>query len=186
MREASIKGGRCSKLAAMFCQDPVFRAWLDVNRAQPIGTTTEDDAKLFFYRACKVETRARIDHDRYAMQMFHKIRNQFLSDQREVEIFRQANYEVWRCPGYLQWVKSLPSAISGAPADDPHHLIGHGMGGMGTKVSDLLTFPLTRVEHSALHDGGYKSWESRHGSQWMHVVKTIERAVFEGVLVFEG
>lgn len=87
---------------------------------------------------------------------------------------------------YLKWVKSLPSVISHMPADDAHHLIGHGMGGMGTKVSDYLTFPLTRLEHSELHDKGWKAWEAQHGEQWRYVALTLLRAIQEGVLTFRG
>lgn len=87
-----------------------------------------------------------------------------------------------RDPKYLRWVKTLPSAISGQPADDPHHLIGHGQGGMGTKVSDYLTFPLTRLEHDRLHRMGWKAWEEIHGSQWRFVAMTLLRAIDEGKL----
>lgn len=83
---------------------------------------------------------------------------------------------------YLRWVKSLPSVLSGLPADDAHHLIGHGYGGMGTKVSDYWTFPLTRTEHDELHRIGWKEWEAMYGSQWQHVAETMLRAKREGVL----
>lgn len=75
---------------------------------------------------------------------------------------------------YLAWVKTLPSVISQRPADDPHHLIGHGYSGMGTKTSDYWTFPLTRDEHQDLHSG-WKVWEEKHGSQWKYVVLTLSQ-----------
>ena len=87
-----------------------------------------------------------------------------------------------RNPKYLRWVKSQLCVVSAMPADDPHHLIGHGMGGMGTKVSDYLTFPLTRLEHSALHQRGWREWESQYDSQWRHVTMTLLRAIREGAL----
>lgn len=186
MHEAEIKGGRCSKLAARFGQNPVFRAWYDLRRNQPVGTATEGDIKAFFYRACKVSTRAMIDHDAYALAMFHKIRNEFLADQRDANQFQKDQSAPWRCQAYTRWVKTLPCVVTGLPADDPHHLIGHGYGSVGGKVSDLWTFPLNRSAHSTLHDMGYKSWEAKHGSQWWYVAKTMERAAKEGVLVFEG
>lgn len=86
--------------------------------------------------------------------------------------------EVYRNKEYTDWVKTLPSVISGLPADDPHHLIGHGTGGM--KVSDLFTFPLTREEHTELHNMGWQSWEEIHGSQWEYVAQTMEIAVKSG------
>lgn len=86
---------------------------------------------------------------------------------------------------YTKWVKSLPSCISGQPADDPHHLIGHGYGGMGTKVTDYWTIPLTRAEHDELHRD-WKAWEDKHGSQWQHVAETLIRAMRDGVLTRKG
>lgn len=83
---------------------------------------------------------------------------------------------------YLDWVKTLPSCISGRPADDPHHLIGYTEGGVGTKASDYYAIPLTRDEHTYLHDLGWREWEKLHGSQWRYVAKTLEKAVIEGVV----
>jgi len=91
----------------------------------------------------------------------------------------QFNKKTFRARWYLDWVKVQPSAISGLPADDPHHLIGHGTG--GTKVSDLFTFPLTRIEHTILHDKGYKTWEAMWGSQWKYVSQTLALAIEDGL-----
>lgn len=88
----------------------------------------------------------------------------------------------YRNKKYLKWVKEQPSVVSGMPADDPHHLIGHGQGGMATKASDLFTFPLTRGEHTELHNGGWKIWEDIYGSQWKFVAETLAKAIEEGVL----
>ena len=44
----------------------------------------------------------------------------------------------WECQKYLQWVKSQPCCVCGQQADDPHHIIGHGTGGTGTKTHDIL------------------------------------------------
>ncbi|CAI1880921.1 DUF968 domain-containing protein [Serratia fonticola] len=70
----------------------------------------------------------------------------------------------WVNPKYLQWVKSQPCVCCGARADDPHHIIGHGQGGMGTKAHDLLTIPLCRLHHDDLHRD-MSRWEAEHGSQ---------------------
>ena len=87
---------------------------------------------------------------------------------------------VYRNKRYTDWVKTLPSCISGLLADDPHHLIGHGQGGEGTKASDLFCIPLTRVEHDDLHQYGWSMWEHNHGSQWRYVAETLQRAILEG------
>lgn len=89
-----------------------------------------------------------------------------------------------RNPHWLKFVRSLPCVVSGAPADDAHHLIGHNQGGMGTKASDYFAFPLTRYEHTALHDRGWKAWEELHHSQWRHVAMTMHTAIDLGVLIF--
>ncbi|CAI1745950.1 DUF968 domain-containing protein [Serratia entomophila] len=65
---------------------------------------------------------------------------------------------------YTRWVKSQKCLGCGARADDPHHIIGHGLGGMGTKPSDYLTIPLCRTCHRNLHDDP-AAWEAEHGSQ---------------------
>ncbi len=58
------------------------------------------------------------------------------------------------------WVNEMPihtlgenaamCMTCGNQADDPHHLIGHGLGGMGTKSHDM--FPLFRCVGSHNND----------------------------------
>jgi len=92
---------------------------------------------------------------------------------------------VYKSRKYLDWVKSLPSAISGMPADDPHHIHGHNQGGTGLTASDMFSFPLSRKEHSELHQEGWKQWELRWGSQWEYVARTLELAIKQGVLSYD-
>ncbi|HEJ8096336.1 TPA: DUF968 domain-containing protein, partial [Serratia marcescens] len=65
---------------------------------------------------------------------------------------------------YTRWVKTRPCCGCGARSDDPHHIIGHGQGGMGTKAHDFFTIPLCRKCHDALHED-MAAWEAEHGSQ---------------------
>ncbi|MEL5495034.1 DUF968 domain-containing protein [Serratia nevei] len=65
---------------------------------------------------------------------------------------------------YTRWVKTRPCVVCGARADDPHHIIGHGQGGMATKAHDFFTIPLCRKHHDALHEN-MTAWEAEHGSQ---------------------
>lgn len=84
---------------------------------------------------------------------------------------------------YRAWVRALPSVVSGAPADDPHHPYEVGFKGGGTKVPDWWCIPLTRAEHEELHrDVG--AWEAKHGSQLEHALMTLTRAIAEGVLTW--
>lgn len=87
----------------------------------------------------------------------------------------------WTCEKYTRWVKTQPCVCCGATADDPHHLIGSGQGGTGTKAHDIFTFPLCRPHHDELHRDP-RSWAQKHGSQIAHVVKTLDMAFALGVL----
>lgn len=80
MSEESLKGGRLARRAAMLCQDKRFCLYLDRKRAVRYpemgiedGTHTADDARDFIVNACGIESRAELDHNPAAAQMFHKI-----------------------------------------------------------------------------------------------------------------
>ncbi len=96
--------------------------------------------------------------------------------------------EKFRSRACLVWVKYQPSVISGLPADDPHHIKGHGQSATGATASDLFTFPLTRGEHQGLQESlhpNWRRWEMRWGSQWQYVLKTIRMALRDGVVSME-
>lgn len=78
----------------------------------------------------------------------------------------------YRDKKYTDWVRSLDCCICGAPADDPHHIIGAGEGGMGTKACDLLTMPLCRPHHAEMHKD-----KTMQLVQWDFVSKTLQRAI---------
>ncbi len=82
---------------------------------------------------------------------------------------------------YTRWVKTQPCACCGMPADDPHHLIGHGQGGMGTKAHDLFVLPLCRKHHDELHTDTV-AFEEKYGSQLELIFRFIDRALAIGVL----
>lgn len=85
------------------------------------------------------------------------------------------------CEKYTRWVKSQQCACCGAPADDPHHVIGYGLGGMGTKTHDLFVIPLCRCHHDELHRD-VTAWEAEYGSQLLLVVQTLNRALGIGAI----
>jgi len=84
---------------------------------------------------------------------------------------------------YLKWLREQPSCISGQYGVDCHHIKGHGYTG-GVKASDYMTIPLTRTEHTHLHNIGYNAWEEIYGSQINHVVDTLMEAIKQGKLKF--
>ncbi|WP_227722434.1 DUF968 domain-containing protein [Yersinia proxima] len=87
----------------------------------------------------------------------------------------------WESRKWLTWVKSQQCCGCGSSADDPHHIIGHGQGGMATKAHDLFTIPLCRLCHEALH-ADMHTWEAEHGSQvvlWFHF---MDRSISIGAM----
>ena len=87
----------------------------------------------------------------------------------------------WECEKYTRWVKQQPCACCGQQADDPHHLIGYGQGGMGTKAHDLFVIPLCRAHHDELH-ADMKAFEEKYGTQPELLLRTLDRALAIGVL----
>ena len=87
----------------------------------------------------------------------------------------------WENPTYTRWVKAQRCACCNNPADDPHHVIGHGQGGMGTKAHDLFVIPLCRAHHDELHRDPV-AFEAKYGSQIDLLFRFLDRALAIGVL----
>ncbi|WP_145531922.1 DUF968 domain-containing protein [Yersinia kristensenii] len=87
----------------------------------------------------------------------------------------------WENRRYLQWVKSQPCCGCGNGDCDPHHIIGHGQGGMATKAHDLFTFPLCRNCHDELH-ANQRAWEEKYGSQIVLLFRFMDRSIGIGAL----
>lgn len=77
------KGGRWARAAAMLCQDKAFHLYLDRRRRHkqglseaqlPDGTHNTDDARDWLCAACKIQSRAELDHDPQALATFRTIR----------------------------------------------------------------------------------------------------------------
>lgn len=88
----------------------------------------------------------------------------------------------WTCEKYTRWVKTQPCSGCCRPADDPHHIIGHGMGGTATKAHDLFVFPLCRECHDKLH-ADVAAFEQKHGTQQELLFRFLDRALAIGVIV---
>jgi len=87
----------------------------------------------------------------------------------------------WESEKYLSFVRKLPCRVCGKTAGIAHHLIGHGEGKMGSKASDMFTFPLCNEHHQQLHHD-VNTWERQHGDQLWHVKETINRALVVGAV----
>ncbi|EGO4473136.1 TPA: DUF968 domain-containing protein, partial [Escherichia coli] len=88
-------------------------------------------------------------------------------------------------PVYTRWVKTQKCMTCGNQADDPHHIIGHGLGGMGTKADDLFVIPLCRKCHNELH-AGVKEFEAKHGSQLVLLIRFLIHVRNSGVLKWKA
>lgn len=98
------------------------------------------------------------------------------------QFMRRPKIPRWECQIYTDWVKIQACCGCGAPGDDPHHLVGHGFGGTGTKAGDFHVMPMCRICHRELHDN-VAIWESQHGSQLEHIFRLQHRALGLGVIV---
>lgn len=87
----------------------------------------------------------------------------------------------WECREYLDWVKTQPCECCQQQADDPHHLIGWGQGGMATKAHDIFSIPLCRKHHTELHNDRL-AFERKYGSQLEMIIRVLDRAFSLGVL----
>ncbi|MEQ1963419.1 DUF968 domain-containing protein [Xenorhabdus khoisanae] len=94
---------------------------------------------------------------------------------------RSPKLRPWRNTKWLQWVKSQSCVGCQRPADDPHHIIGHGQGGMGTKAHDLFCLPLCRECHDELHRDRL-AWEQKHGSQVDLLFRFLDRSLGIGAI----
>jgi hypothetical protein len=96
-------------------------------------------------------------------------------------LFKIPKRERWTSEKFTRWVKSQPCACCGNPSDDPHHIIGHGQGGMATKAHDFFTIPLCRKHHDELHRD-LSRWEGEYGSQIEVWFKFIDHSLSVGAI----
>ncbi|HCU0293729.1 TPA: DUF968 domain-containing protein [Citrobacter sedlakii] len=88
----------------------------------------------------------------------------------------------WENEKYTRWVKSQSCECCRRPADDPHHIIGYGMGGTATKAHDLFVIPLCRECHDKLH-ADVAAFEQKNGTQLELLFRFLDRALAIGVIV---
>lgn len=55
-------------------------AWLDVRRNVAAGTHDEEQTTNWLRSACRVESRAELDHSEYGRKMFRKIMRTYLHE----------------------------------------------------------------------------------------------------------
>ncbi len=69
------KGGALAKLSGMWCQDHEFHNW--INGAMHNGIFWQcngpNEAKLFVLEICQIDSRAELDHDERAAELFHRM-----------------------------------------------------------------------------------------------------------------
>ena len=83
----------------------------------------------------------------------------------------------YRSKKYREWIKALPCCVTGNQADDPHHISGFGLSGMGMTPSDYFAIPLCRRLHTDLHSQGIDRWHDLYGSQAYFLADTLQLAI---------
>jgi hypothetical protein len=63
------KGGALAKLAGMWCNDPEFWAWLETDPDNACHSA--QGAAACLYAICGIESRAELDHNKQAAEIFH-------------------------------------------------------------------------------------------------------------------
>lgn len=63
------KGGPLAKLAGMWCNSPAFRRWANATQGTMIASPIE--AAHWIRTACQVDSRAELDSDKEAADIFH-------------------------------------------------------------------------------------------------------------------
>lgn len=94
---------------------------------------------------------------------------------------KRPKYRRWTNEKYTRWVKQQTCVCCNQQADDPHHITGMGLSGMGTKAHDLFVIPLCRRHHDELH-ADTTAFEKKYGTQAELLLKTLNRSLAIGVL----
>lgn len=116
-----------------------------------------------------------------AAQVVKKIISLRTDSESPESFMKRPKRKRWESEKYTRWVKSQSCVCCGSQADDPHHIIGHGQGGMGTKAHDLFVIPLCRAHHDELHRDP-KLFESNYGSQVELLFRFLDFAIAVGVI----
>jgi hypothetical protein len=77
---------------------------------------------------------------------------------------------------YIEFVKTLDCCHCHRPGVDPHHIIGIGMGAMGSKAHNMHSMPLCRTCHDEVHRDSWSYPQTR----WL--LETQIKALKAGIL----
>ncbi|MBZ5579539.1 MAG: DUF968 domain-containing protein [Acidobacteriia bacterium] len=115
------------------------------------------------------------------MKSAHQLRRWLMREIHGVEIPRRppARASALHSPParnyqYRAWIRSLPSAVSGAAPSQACHTGPHAV---GQKASDYTCIPLTWEEHRA-YDRDPQGFASQHSLDVKALVKRLNRAWF--------
>lgn len=79
---------------------------------------------------------------------------------------------------YRQWIRTLPSAVSGIEGGIEAAHTG-GDGGMSMKASDYSCIPLTVEEHREYHQIGKSAFEAKHNLDCAVLVRRLNAVWFK-------
>ena len=87
----------------------------------------------------------------------------------------------FRSKKYLKNIKKQRCVMCFSPSDDPHHAIGLGLGGMGTKAPDSSAMPMCRGCHTKIHNNP-ELWPKQWEWMWSTILKEISSDGLRGTL----
>ena len=96
-------------------------------------------------------------------------------------LMRRPKRLLWSNDEYTRWVKAQQCMCCSQQANDPHHVIGYGLGGMATKAHDLFVFPLCRQHHNELH-ADLSEFENKYGHQLVLLFRFLDYTIAVGVI----
>lgn len=76
VKDEATKGGELARLAGIFCSGEDFQAWIEARYSQiaerlPFEAVGPDRAAHIIRSVCGVESRAELDHNKRAAEVFH-------------------------------------------------------------------------------------------------------------------
>lgn len=75
--ENTLKGGKLAQAAGILCTEGAFRQWASIIGKHGIPELTEEEAADFIREYCGVSTRAHLDHNDDAAQIFRELRREY-------------------------------------------------------------------------------------------------------------
>lgn len=173
----------------MLCADINFRRWLDTKRAVVAGTHDETMAADWLRAACKVQSRAELDHVEYAALMFRKIIHTYQAENPPLAPLGNPKRYALELPAILDAARLAPcmrcrredNTIVAAHYQGPR---SHAMGkGVSIKPDDTFVAYLCASCHALLDSYQNGMHEVERSEEWLFVIALTMNWLFRNGVV---